>query len=105
MIKTFKTYRDYFREVYQHTPHWGRVRKLVSERAKGMCEMCLEQGSQAHHLEYKTTFHFEDRHLHNMMWVCPECHKLADWYRRHFGMEIVDIDVVKERWNTPGDDV
>lgn len=77
-----RDYRKWFRDVYQYTPHWSKVRALVLERANYRCEHCgtTKRPLQVHHYTYKF-LHFEDKYLSSVTLCCVSCHKKLDQKR------------------------
>jgi hypothetical protein len=63
----FKSY-----STYLSGPEWGLKRKLVLERAGGLCEGCRTNGAtEVHHLSYA---HVGKEFLFELVAVCRECH-------------------------------
>lgn len=67
---------------YLQSEAWKTKRAKVLERAKGICEGCLEQrATQVHHLTYE---HWQDELLFELVAICRDCHVRAhakdkDW--------------------------
>jgi len=58
---------------YLDTDTWRVRRRLVLERAGGLCEGCRkEPATQVHHLTYD---HVEHEFLWELVAVCRECHE------------------------------
>lgn len=73
---------------------WQEIRSKLVKRSGGTCELCLEiRGSEAHHKAYKGVLFWEDKNLDKLLWVCKNCHYIADLYRSVFGDEIVPFEV------------
>ncbi len=59
-------------DAYLGTDEWRRRRRLVIERAGGMCEGCRERtAEQVHHLNYT---HVCNEFLFELVAVCVDCH-------------------------------
>jgi 5-methylcytosine-specific restriction endonuclease McrA len=62
--------REY--DLYLSSAEWKAKRAKVLDRAKGICEGCLEQkATQVHHLTYK---HFKCEFMFELIAICDECH-------------------------------
>jgi 5-methylcytosine-specific restriction endonuclease McrA len=60
---------------YLQTDAWKAKRAKVLERAKGICEGCLERpATQVHHVTYE---HWKDELLFELVAVCRSCHLKA----------------------------
>jgi len=58
---------------YLETPEWQEKRRLVIERARGICEGCrVRHASQVHHLTYEN---IGDEFLWQLVAVCRICHE------------------------------
>jgi hypothetical protein len=58
---------------YLNTSEWRHRRRLVLDRANGVCEGCRERrATQVHHLTYK---HVASEFLWELVAVCDECHQ------------------------------
>ena len=62
-------------QLYLKSEHWKRVRLMVWERCRGVCERCLAAGM--HNVHHRTYEHlgFEDFHLSDLEGLCRTCHK------------------------------
>lgn len=59
--------------AYLKTPQWQEKRKLVFERAGGMCEGCRrKKATQVHHLTYD---HVGNELLFELVAICDACHR------------------------------
>lgn len=68
-------------EAYRRSPQWQELRRLVFQRAGGLCEGCgKQQAAQVHHLSYE---HMGCEFLWELRAVCRSCH------RRVHGLEDV----------------
>jgi hypothetical protein len=66
-----KEWNDWY-ERYLQTYAWGERRRLVMERAGGICEGCRQEpATEVHHLTYK---HVGDEFLWELVAVCGWCH-------------------------------
>jgi hypothetical protein len=62
--------REY--DIYLDSATWHAKRSKVLDRAKGLCEGCLERrATQVHHLTYN---HIFEEFLFELIAVCDECH-------------------------------
>jgi len=60
---------------YLKTPEWRAKRRLVIERARGLCEGCgINAATQVHHLTYE---HVGAEFLWELRAVCDGCHERA----------------------------
>lgn len=60
-------------QSYLRSPAWAMRRRLVMERAKGICEGCLvDQATEVHHLTYA---HAGDEFLWELRAICRRCHE------------------------------
>lgn len=58
--------------AYLKTDEWKAKRRRVLERARGICEGCLEKpATQVHHLTYDNV---GDELLFQLVAICDECH-------------------------------
>lgn len=67
--------REFFEKhgEYLNTNVWRAKRKLVMERAGGLCEGCRERrAKQVHHLTYE---HWGHEFLWELVAICEECHE------------------------------
>ena len=63
---------NWFRE-YLRSPEWSRRRRLVLERARGICEACGQrQATEVHHLTYD---HVGNEPLFDLAAICHACHE------------------------------
>lgn len=69
-------YKEHFwdsYDIYLKSSEWAERRRLVMERAQGICEGCrLQRGSQVHHLTYE---HVGKEFLFELVWICKPCHE------------------------------
>ena len=64
----FENYKEYMK-----SNAWKVKRKLVLERAKGMCESCgIKRATQIHHKTYK---HLYNEPLKDLIALCGICHQ------------------------------
>lgn len=62
-------------DVYLQSPEWGRRRRLVMQRARGMCEGCgVHRATQVHHLHYQRVGR---ELLFDLVAICDQCHAVA----------------------------
>lgn len=75
--------KDFARALYK-SRDWENVRKVVIDRAHGLCEECMEHGrltpgSIVHHKIPLTPDNINDRNVtlnpDACMYVCKECHE------------------------------
>lgn len=79
-------YRDY--RDYINSPEWARIRRLVLNRAHGLCEGCGEsKATQVHHLHYR---HFKREFLFELVALCSTCHS-----RLHDNSALSEDDLAK----------
>lgn len=58
--------------AYLRSPEWATRRRLVMERAQGLCEGCrLQRAAQVHHLTYA---HVGAEFLFELVAICKGCH-------------------------------
>ena len=58
--------------TYLQSPEWEKKRKLVLDRARGICEGCgRKKAVQVHHLHYRRV---GQEMLFDLVAVCQECH-------------------------------
>ena len=66
---------SYYRQAhsaYLESPAWKDRRRLVLERAQGLCEGCRKAGAtEVHHLSY---FHSGQELLFELVALCGDCH-------------------------------
>lgn len=61
-----------FYDTYLQSEEWRKRRKLVLQRANGLCEGCLtEKAAEIHHLTYR---HLGDEFLFELVALCACCH-------------------------------
>jgi 5-methylcytosine-specific restriction endonuclease McrA len=60
-------------KAYLQSREWRERRRLVLNRARGLCERCRRaQATQVHHLTYD---HVGKEFLRELIAVCRNCHK------------------------------
>ena len=60
------------REAYMNSPAWKDLRRLVMERAQGLCEGCRQaDAAEVHHLSYE---HLGHEFLFELVALCRDCH-------------------------------
>lgn len=60
------------REAYMNSPEWKTRRRLVMERANGLCEGCRQaDAAEVHHLSYE---HLGNEFLFELVALCRDCH-------------------------------
>jgi 5-methylcytosine-specific restriction endonuclease McrA len=60
--------------AYLNSPQWAGRRRLVLERARGLCEGCRKRrATQVHHLTYRMA---GEEMLFQLVAVCDDCHDL-----------------------------
>jgi 5-methylcytosine-specific restriction endonuclease McrA len=65
-----KFWRDY--TFYLQSEEWQYLRKLVMQRAGGVCELChSRRACHVHHLTYDHVF---NERLYELQAVCLPCH-------------------------------
>jgi hypothetical protein len=73
LIESADNDNDHSQDPYYKTEEWHAKRRLVIERAGGLCEGCgKNEAVQAHHLHYRT---FKREFLWDLKAVCRECHE------------------------------
>lgn len=61
--------------AYLQSPEWREKRRLVLDRAKGMCDGCrVNRATQVHHLTYR---HWGRELLFELVALCDGCHALC----------------------------
>lgn len=66
-------YNRAFYEGYLLTPAWQEKRRLVFQRARGVCEGCRQKpATEVHHMTYERLGH---EMLFDLRAVCRECHE------------------------------
>ena len=60
------------RDAYMASPAWRERRRLVMERAQGLCEGCRQaDATEVHHLTYE---HLRNEFLFELVALCHDCH-------------------------------
>jgi len=59
-------------ENHLRSDKWRELRRLVWQRAKGLCERCSEPGAHVHHLTYER---MGDELLSDLQLLCRRCHE------------------------------
>lgn len=72
----------------RHTVFPPTVRELIKARAEGRCEICGFTASdmQAHHRRARRigdSRRHDNNAPSNGLWLCGECHRIAESYRSH----------------------
>ena len=72
-----------FSKAFYKTKEWQKVRQLVYERDKGLCQDCyckgkLTVGKEVHHIVFLTPENINDPSItlgeDNLVLLCKECH-------------------------------
>ena len=83
MAKTVTWRNTPFAHQFYHSAQWQRVRKLVLDRAHGLCEKCLERGvvrpaDVVHHVVPLSPENAGDPSISlnqdNLVALCDDCH-------------------------------
>ena len=77
LLRTFKSRRDYYREVYLKSAAWQRKRFLVLKRDNWCCVHCGRNATQVHHKKYAKTIGKEP--IEWLESVCKSCHDDLHW--------------------------
>jgi hypothetical protein len=65
--------REERRAIYMLSAEWARLRRIVFERARGICEACLEaEATEVHHTTYE---HLFAEPAFDLRAVCRPCHE------------------------------
>lgn len=77
MARTFRSRRNYYREVYLKSAAWQRKRALVLKRDNWTCVHCGKQASQVHRKKYARKIGKEP--INWLESVCKSCHDKLHW--------------------------
>ena len=73
MLRSLKTRREYYREVYLKSEAWQRKRFIVLKRDKWCCVHCGKPATQVHHKQYARKIGKEP--IEWLESICKSCHE------------------------------
>jgi len=73
LLRTFKSRRNYYRDVYLKSDEWKRKRYVVLKRDNWLCVHCGARATQVHHKRYAPK-NIGKEPIEWLESVCKSCH-------------------------------